>query len=546
MKNKNLLWQMRKWVVPYTLSTVMVAFRNFLTTWLLAFIGSKALNLVNEGRAEDFVPQMILTLICIVAFMVFDTIGIFWQSVTIHGIKNDLRSILYEKVLKARYDRVYKMGQKGELLSRLNSDVETASSILSFGILTPLMFLISGIGATVTVAAIHWKLCILIYAVGIFCWGLQVFVIRRERRTIRLLQENRAEALGMCGENFQNGLTIRLCNLAEAFERKVLQNLGGFEKLSRRFAYQKTAEGLGGTLLQYLQSVGLLFVGFFLYQRGELLLGDIVMIYQMAALITNMITTISSSYASVQNWIVGFGRLHDILDLEEEEDAEGAENLAFDPEAEEGILVRDILCRLGDVTVHEHLNLKLGKRGIYVMAGESGRGKTTFFRMMTGIYPYESGELCLFGHRQKEYTLKSLRGQITYMTQENALFQGTIRDNILWRNKAADSEIMELLRRLGLDAWIGGMEKGLDTCISNGGTEFSGGQRKCLLLARALLERSPVYLLDEAFAGVDERHSDLIWKEVSAMSEKALVIVISHDRTVIGERLKDGGGLLAI
>ncbi|MBD5459919.1 MAG: ABC transporter ATP-binding protein [Lachnospiraceae bacterium] len=546
MKNKSLLWQMRKWVVPYTLSTVMVACRNFLTTWLLAFIGSRVLNLVNDGKAEEFFPQTMLLLLFIAAFMVFDTTGLFWQSVTMHGIKNDLRSILYEKVLKARYDRVYDMGQKGELLSRLNSDVETASSILGFGILTPLMFLISGIGATVTIAMIHWKLCILIYVVGIVCLGVQAYIIRRQRRTIQLLQENRAEALGMCGENFQNGLTIRLCNLAEAFEEKILQNLGVFEKLSRRFAWQKTAEGLGGTLLQYLQSVGILFVGFFLYQRGELLLGDIVMIYQMAALITYMLSTISSSYAGIQSWIVGFGRLHDILDLEEEEDASGAKELTFDTEADDGIRARNILCRLGDITVHENLNLSLEKRGIYMIAGESGKGKTTFFRLITGIYPYESGELGLFGHSQKEYTLKSLRGQITYMTQENALFQGTIRDNILWRNKATDAEIMELLQRLGLDEWISGMEKGLDTHISNGGNEFSGGQRKCLLWARTLLEHSPVYLLDEGFAGVDERRTGLIWRELEALSQRALVVVITHDQLMMEEALKDGRQLLQI
>lgn len=539
MTNRSLLRKMRKWIVPYSLSTVMVACRNFLIVSLTASIGSRVLNVVNNGETAEFFTQMALTFAFLAAFLVFDTMGIFWQSVTIHGIQNDLRSALYEKVLTARYDKVYDMGQKGELLSRLNSDVDTASSILGFGILTPLMALISGIGATISIAVIHWKLCILIYVVGIICWASQVYVIRRERSTIQQLQENRAEGMGICGENFQNGLTIRLCNLVGAFEEKVLQNLTGFEKISRKFAFQKTADGVGATLLQYLQSVGLLFAGFFLYRKGEILLGDIVVLYQMASLITNMITTISSLYASFQSWIVGFGRLHNILDLEEEEDSIDAKELVFNPEAEESILAQNIRCRLGNTTIHENLNLKLKKRGIYVMAGESGRGKTTFFRMLTGIYPYESGNLWLFGHNQKEYTLKSLRGQITYMTQENALFQGTIRENILWRNSAADEEIMELLWRLGLGEWISGMEKGLDTYISNGGNEFSGGQRKCLLLARTLLEKSPVYLLDEAFAGVDERHCELVWRELETKAENALVVVITHDQSIIEGRIQE-------
>ncbi len=578
MKNRVFFGKLRRWAAPYAVSTMMVACRNFLITWITAYIGSSVLNMVSEGRGTDFLGQTVFMLLFIAAFLAFDTAGIYWQSVTIHRIRNRLRSLLYSSVLKARYDKVYSMGQKGELLSRMNSDVDMVSSILSYGILTPLMFLISGIGATVTVALIHWRLCILIYAAGLLCWGAQVLVIRRERETIRKLQENKAEAMGLGSESFQNGLTVRLCGLVDAFEEKVLRNLSGFERLSRRLAVQKTAEGLGGTLLQYLQSVGMLFAGFCLYQRGEIRLGDVVVLYQMAALITTMITAISSGYASLQNWIVGFCRLHDILDLEEEKDGPEAEELRFSADAEEGaaaegdvaegaaaegaaaegaaaegaaaegVIAEGVACRFGELTVYENLNLSFGRKGLYVMMGESGKGKTTFFRLLTGIYPYESGSIRLFGRRQEEYTRRSLRSQITYMTQENALFQGTVRENLLWRSQADDDRILALLKRLGLDQWILGLEKGLDTCISNGGSEFSGGQRKCLLLVRALLEDSPVYLLDEALAGVDQRHGELIWKELKRMAQEKLVIVITHDQWVPGEGAggEEAGIFLAI
>lgn len=533
MTNRTLLSRLRKWAAPYVISTIMVACRNFLITWLTAYVGSSVLNMVNEGSSEDFLRQMVFLALFTVAFLVFDTTGIFWQSVTIHGIRNDLRTILYGSVLKARYDKVHAMGQKGELLSRMNSDVDMAISVLSYGVLTPLMFLISGIGATAAVAAIHWKLCILIYVVGLICWGFQILVIRRQRPTIEALQVNRAEALGLCSENFQNILTVRLCNLVDAFQEKVLCNLSGFEKISRKFALQKAAEGIGGTLIQYMQSVGMLFAGFYLYQKGEIRLGDVVILYQMAALITTMITTVSSGYSSLQSWIVGFRRLHDILDLEEEKDAPDAEDLEFSAQAEYGILAENVACRFGEFTVYEDLNMKFGKTGIYVLAGESGKGKTTFFRLLTGIYPYQSGKITLFGRDGKAYTRQSLRRQITYMPQENALFQGTIRDNILWRNKASDDEILAFLGRIGLKQWILGLEKGLDTMVDNGGTGFSGGQRKCLLLTRALLEKSQVYLLDESFAGVDQKHCDLIWEELARMADRALVIVITHDQDVV-------------
>lgn len=525
MKNRILLRKMRRWAVPYTMSTIMVACRNFLITWLTALVGGSVLNLADGGKTSDLSGQLASLALYILAFLAFDTTGLFWQSVTIHRMRNQLSAILYGSILKARYDKVSAMGQKGELLSRMNSDVETVSSILG-GILMPCMTLISGIGSTAAVAAIHWKLCLLAYGMGALCWGAQTLVIRKERATIAGLQENRAAALGLCGESFQNALTIRLCGLADAFEEKVLENLFGFWQLSRRLAAQKTAEGSGGTLLQYLQSVGMLFAGCILYRRGEIRLGDMVVLYQMTALITAMFLGISSGYAAFQGWIVGFRRLHDILDLEEERGPSGGENLRFSSQTEAGIEARGVACRGGRISYGD---LNLEAKGLYLLMGESGRGKTTFFRLLTGIYPYGSGTICLFGRKLEEYTLESVRSQITYMPQEDALFQGTVRENILWRSSAEDERILALLRRLGLERWILGLEKGLDTPIGSGGTEFSGGQRKCLLLARALLEDSPVYLLDEPFAGVDRQRSLLIWEELSKTAEGALVIVVAHD-----------------
>ena len=537
MNNRILLRKMGRWAVPYAVSTTMVACRNFLITWLTAFIGSSVLDLAGGGRAGDLTGQLAFLALCVLAFLAFDTLGIFWQSVTVHKVENRLRAILYDSILKARYDGVSGMGQKGELLSRMNSDVETVASV----ILMPLMLLISGIGATVTVAAVHWRLCVLVYGVGILCWTAQVLVIRKERATIAGLQENQAAAVGLCGEGFLNGLTVRLCGLVDAFEEKMLGNLADFRRLSRRLAVQKTAEGLGGTLLQYLQSVGMLFAGCILYQRGEIGLGGMVVLYQMAALITAMISGISFGYGAFQRWLVSFRRLHDILDLEEE--PLDGRDMGFELRAESGILARGVACRPGGHSVYEDLDLELGSRGLYVMSGESGKGKTTFFRLLTGIYPYESGTLCLFGRSLREYSLKSLQSQIVYMTQEDALFQGTVRDNILWRTRADDGKVLALLERLGLDRWILGLEKGLETHVVNGGAEFSGGQRKCLLLARALLEDSAVYLLDEPFAGVDRQHSLLIWKELDRVARNALVIAISHDQS-LPEGAAEGGILL--
>lgn len=530
-------------LAAYAVSTIIVACRNFAITGLLAIVGGDILNVVSTKDGSRFQERLLFFILCVAVFIVVDTLGIFWQSISLHSILNHIHCRLYEKVLRGRLDSVYQMGQRGELLSRINSDLDMAGSI--FGLTLPLMYLISGIGGTIVIAGFDWRLCVAVYIYALIYLIYQTFMIRKEKPNILALQENRASLLGFGMENHRNGLAVKICNLTEALEKRVLGGLHDFEQLSKINAGWKVMQSIGSNVTDFVQSIGVLMIGFLLYQKGQIMLGDIIIIYQMASLVITMVTTITNTYASLQNALVGFSRLQGILELPQE-DMGIVEIGKSETETSAGLASKKLSCTLGGYTIFQNLNLKIGSKGLYILTGESGKGKTTIFRLLTGLYPYQ-GSLYLFGRETKTYPLKELRSQIAYCTQENALFEGTIRDNLIWRSEnVTDEQVWGLLKQLSLDQWIRGLKDGLDTRISNGAMEFSGGQRKSLLLVRTLIEEPSVYLLDEVFAGIDQKHTEIMLKELEKRAENSLVVLITHDRFIVDQCADVGNGIVTI
>ena len=166
--------------------------------------------------------------------------------------------------------------------------------------------------------------------------------------------------------------------------------------------------------------------------------------------------------------------------------------------------------------------------------GNSGGGKSTIVNLLPRFYDIKSGSITIDGIDIRNFTLSSLRLNISEVFQDNFLFSGTIKENILMGNfNASEEEIQTAVHLAHLDEFIENLDMGLDTVIGERGASLSGGQRQRVAIARALLKNSPIIILDEATSALDNKSEAIVQRALENLMKNRTVFVIAHRLSTI-------------
>jgi subfamily B ATP-binding cassette protein MsbA len=177
----------------------------------------------------------------------------------------------------------------------------------------------------------------------------------------------------------------------------------------------------------------------------------------------------------------------------------------------------------------KNINLTIKKGETVALVGNSGGGKTTVVNLIPRFYDVNSGEILIDGLNVKDISLSSLRDQIAVVFQDNFLFSGTIKDNImLGKPTATKKEVEKAIKMACLDEFINSLENGLDTEIGERGVLLSGGQKQRIAIARAFLKNAPIVILDEATSALDNKSEAIVQQAIDNLMKDRTVIVIAH------------------
>lgn len=182
----------------------------------------------------------------------------------------------------------------------------------------------------------------------------------------------------------------------------------------------------------------------------------------------------------------------------------------------------------GDLILKD-VSLSIPENRMTALVDPSGSGKSTIAKLIAGFWDVNEGSITLGGHDLREIPLKQLYDQTAFVSQDNYLFDESVRENIrMGRPDASDEEVEAAARAAGCDGFIRELEQGYDTVVGGGGAHLSGGERQRIAIARAMLKDAPIVILDEATANVDPENEDRLQKAIEALTRDKTIIMIAH------------------
>ncbi len=442
-------------------------------------------------------------------------------------ISNGLKFDLFKKLMRcdaAFFDK----SVSGTIQTRFNGDVDSACS----GLLNNLkMFTIrisNSLALIVALLVISWQLAI----VAISILLIALYPLTTIRKRISDLAGKSVMAGGAVAsqyiESFNGNRIISSYNLYDYQSKKFTDILLNTFKIRIKMV-QRT--GILSPIMHFVIGSGIaliIFTGNYLITKEMLTAGgfvaftaSVIMLYQPIKSLGNDLNAVQLSFLAMERV---FSLLHSDPEIRSKSKAKVLKKISS------GIEYKDVCFEYEKgrpVLRNVNLDIKLGETVAFV--GNSGGGKTTLVNLLSRFYDVTGGKILVDGNNIRDLELDSLRDKISVVFQDNFLFNGTIRENILLgKEDATEEELKSAIKSACLGEFIRGLKKGLDTKIGERGVLLSGGQKQRVAIARAFIKNAPIVVLDEATSALDNRSEAIVQKAIDNLMKNKTVLVIAH------------------
>ncbi|HEV2529870.1 MAG TPA: ABC transporter ATP-binding protein [Thermomicrobiales bacterium] len=512
-------------------------------------LAGRVINAINDGRDEGVVVRLALLIAAIAVAEAGIGVLVRWLSASIgESLILQLRTAVFDHV-QSQPIAFFSRTRTGALVSRLNNDVIGAQRAFSgtlSGVVSNAVMLILTL---IVMVNISWQ----ITATALIL--LPIFVIPARRQGARLARLQRESA------DYNATMSSTMTERFSAPGATLVKLFGRPDEESAEFASRARRVrdvGVRTAMLQYVFVTALTLVsalalaavyglGGFYALRGQLDAGSVV---AMALLLTRLyapLIALASARVEVVSALVSFERVFEVLDLKpliaDKPDArsvpDGPVSVEYDhvsfsyPAADLYSLASleevAILDTRGGEQVLQDISFRIEPGQMVALVGSSGAGKSTIAQLLPRLYDVDTGAIRLSGVDVRDLSAESIRQTVGMVTQDGHLFHDTLRANLkLARPDATDDEVLEALRRARLSGVIAALPDGLDTVVGERGYRFSGGERQRLTIARLLLARPWVVILDEATASLDSTSEAAVQAALGEALKGRTALVIAH------------------
>ena len=335
-----------------------------------------------------------------------------------------------------------------------------------------------------------------------------------------------ADALGYLVERTRNLRLIKAARMEHAEQQ------AGKKRFDRQFQVSllsTTVNSLTAALIPIFSGVGIVVsfvMGGRLVQEGVITVGKLVGFYTLSGLLSAHMLTFLQLYASLKE---ANGRLDKVAELLETPD-EKQEGIEFDV-ADADLVAENVSFSYSDAPTLNGVNFRIPKGQITAIVGPNGAGKSTMFKLLERMYDPDIGTLRFGNDDIRKYDLASWRGSFAIVSQDKPLLSGTVRENILYgvRRKVEEEELIHVAKLANIYDFVMATPGGFDAPVGMGGSNFSGGQRQCIAIARAMMRNPDYLLLDEATSNLDAKSEQLVSQALANLMKGRTTVMIAHN-----------------
>lgn len=439
----------------------------------------------------------------------------------------DLKKQLFDKLMHsdaAYFDKT----NSGDVLFTYNNCADSACS----GLLNNLKMFSTRLFSSLSLLAVlfynSWQLAI-IASLVMFGAFLPLTKARKRLRSIFTIDMNvMAELLNRYNETFAGNRIISAYNLQQYCKQKFVYVVNMIFSLSLRMVLKL---GILTPLMHIISACGIALViwyGSYLIVSHQITVGNFASFITSLVMLYNPIKSIGNNFNSM---LMSLMMIEQVMGtLKSEPRIKNAENAQKLSKCHGQICYKDVSFEyIAGKPVLKNINLDIQSGQTVALVGNSGGGKTTISALLPRFYDVSGGEITLDGINIKNLDLNNLREQIAVVFQDNFLFGGTIRENIVFgRQEVTPEQLQQAVKSACLEEFIASLPDGLDTVVGERGVTLSGGQKQRVAIARAFIKNAPILILDEATSALDNKSEAIVQQAIDNLMKSRTVLVIAH------------------
>ncbi len=506
---------------------------------------------IAESDFSGLIRLGIFALALNVLFIILVKIRMYVMAVVSNKILLRIREDLYEHIQTLSFS-FFDSRPTGKILARIIGDVNSLKDVLVNMVTTLIPEFVTVVGVVVIMMVKDWRLALAsLSTIPLMILGIW-FVQTASHKRWQIFRKKSSNLNAYVHEDIA-GMNVVQSFSAEHETQEIFEELA--DEHQKSFVDAVTYADMFGPVIDFCWGVGammLYLVGIRFLGFEKVSVGLLVAFGTYINMFWNPIMNLSNFYNNLVTNLTAAERIFDILDTEA--DIVDAENVEVLPEVKGEVEFSHVSFTYdkdstAEKKVLQDVSFKVKPGETIALVGPTGAGKTTIVNLISRFYDIEEGVISIDGHGLKKVSIESLRQQMGVMTQDNFIFHGTVRDNILYgKLDATEEEMIAAAKAVNAHEFIMKMEKGYDTELKEHGAGLSIGQRQLIAFARTMVSMPKILILDEATSSIDTHTELLVQKGIEALLSGRTSFVIAHRLSTIqnADRIFviDRGGIL--